>query len=210
MSTSNSSYYRKYLNIINFLTNEKFRNYKLISKKLKMEEFIKTFMNNQHIKIISKNDKMYIYTFIFNIDSKYIKGLVNFKSLVSSRNLNLQGKKKIILITKKNVNNKIKNHLQQLNIPFENLMLKHFVTDISVGPLVPVYKILNKKEEEEFLKINKIKDKNILPKIFVTDPQMIYRGGVEEIKGKIVEIHNISPETEMNILYRIIIKKPEN
>ena len=200
---NNNSLYKRYLNILNFLSNPEFRNYNLISKKLIMKEFIKNIIINEYIRIIAKDTKknINIYVYIFNIQSKYIRGLVKFKTLVSTRNLNIQGDKKIILISKKKINNKIKKHLISLNLPFEDIKLKYFVSDISKGPLVPVYNKLNKTEEIQFLKKNHIKDKFSLPKILISDPQVIYRGATI---GEIFEIHDISLISESIIRYRIV------
>ena len=201
MSLTNQALYKRYINILNFLSNKNFRNLKIETTKYDKTKLIEKITSDEYIRIDATTERdTKIIIFLFNTNSIYIKvkGSSKFKSLIKNNKLTDKNIENVILISYNKINDKIKKHLESVNIKFEIINLKYFIMDISKGPLVPDYKKLDNNEIED-LKIKlKIDNLNQLRKILVLDPQMIYR---DAKVGDVYRVTDYSLVSELYIKY---------
>ncbi len=205
--------YEKYLNVQKFA---KYRNYSIDNQKyLEYDDFknkIQQYGYIQH-KFIDKsfNEKVDIY--LFSADSKYIRATSEFIKLLDR----YREYTHIITITKEKLNTYISKAIKKYtNIVIDNFLHKHFIIEISKGPLCSKHSILST-EETKNVCLSLMTHGHKLPAISVDDPQVIWIGGrindvikIEansEITGKTIRYRIVTPlfgKTEQSDILKII------
>jgi len=200
------SLYHKYKNILLFLSDKQYRNYKLVDKELSDKEFVDNIIKNEYIKITCKDKSdNTIYCYLLPNNSKYLE-IEYVTKLFNSLNKESTYGTKVIMITKYDLNKHIKkNYVNYNNLTIYNFPHKYFIVPINKGPLCAKYRILSKDEAEELLnnlmKINRYE----LRKIRVDDPQMIW---IDANVGDIVECEDISFYSAFSCKYELVIFDP--
>lgn len=163
---------------------------------------IKTNINN----MLYKNTKeLYLtYVVLFHYNSELYTKSQDFKKILNNLKKS-PFKLNIIFITKipltthvKNYINSIKNQLNIINYTynlFTIIIPKHILSNKHI--------ILSKEEEEHLLNDVLFTTKHNIPKIKITDPQIIWSPGKV---GDIVAIERLDDITGQSLYYRVIIK----
>lgn len=208
----NKNLYNIYKNILIF-TSDKYRNYELLKPNdknkeyvsipnLKRDEFSKIMQKNEYILINGKkkNEKTLIYILIINYNSKYSSQTSNMLKIL--KKIYNNSKTDVFIFTDNPLTIYIRKSFKQFPIfNFHNYLFKHFIIEIHKGPLCSKGCILSEEKFKEIQKYIKT-DRLSLPKIKITDPQVIWLGA--EI-GQVIEFTPISPISGVRKSYRVVV-----
>ncbi len=188
--------YEAYVNVIKMFT--QYRGYKLGDKVADMQEFNSKLAASTYFKISAKNGGEPVLCFIFSKDCKYSSRTTPFKQLVST----IPDGTNIIMITHTLFGPFIQKAVASLGIHINNYKIAHFLSELPKGPLVPLHTILSPEEEKKLLEIDLKKEKTELPKILLSDPQVIWIG------AKLNDVIKITDKSILSghaIRYRVVV-----
>lgn len=172
------------------LVNEEYEEYEDFKNKMQILEYI---LHKFHNPKTGKNVDLYL----FKHDSKFISSTQNFKKILDR----YDSEHSIIMITKEELNVYRKKSIKQYkNLNLKNYLHRHFMMEMSKGPLCSPHIILTPIETKA-LCYGGMLHGHKLSSISESDPQNIWIGG--EIND-IIKIESYSEITGKTIRYRIV------
>ncbi len=187
------SLYEKYKNIVTCLT--KYRNYEQLAPEMPFDAFKSSMKNYNYAKDSFTNKGEPVDIYLFNC--KDLTPL-HFRKLLDKYK---KQKIHILFFTKRKFNTYIKKSIKEYdNITHDNYLHKHFIMEISRGPLCSTHEILSVDDVRKLCVALKIHPYH-LQAIHVTDPQIIWIGA--QIYD-VVKITSYSELTGKMITYRIV------
>jgi DNA-directed RNA polymerase subunit H (RpoH/RPB5) len=168
-----------------------------LSKTESFRKFLDTLSSKIHKQDINKKQKF--LEKIYDIDSKQKTKLIN--------RIMTENKKKIeaIFITKRELTTYFIRNIQSKNekikLVVHNYLHKHFLIEISEGPLCAKHTRLTKNEAIDLLSRQLMTSAYTLPRILINDPHIIWCGAKV---GEIVRIEVNSELAGKSIRYRIV------
>ena len=153
-----------------------------------------------------KNEKNYKLTYIllFHYNSELYSKTQDLKKIINTFKKN-PFKYEIMLITKNQISTHVKNYIDSIKTKLSiiNYTYKLFTIIIPKHILSNKHEILSKEEEENILNNVLFCKKSNLPKIKLSDPQIIWSSGKI---GDIVCITRYDDISGLALYYRIIVK----
>lgn len=188
---------------------EKYRKYKITSKRLTQDELVKTFNMSHFTTISGKNDSRAevssaamtskeIKVVLLAPNSKYEGQTAEFKKLynsVSDPNTSLM----FVFFVEK-INSHIVKFLTGTDCEFYSYRL--FLTEVPAHVYVPIHEIADEAEVANFCDRH-CTDKTKFPKILARDPIAVWIGAKP---GQVVKIHRESETVGVTISYRFCIE----
>jgi len=188
-----------------FLMLEKYRKYKINSKKLTKPEF-KEKAKTGHVKIKTvSNSGDKVIVFLAKENSEWTRKSGPFRKVLDK--LGDEKQQVIIISYKSRLHLLFKNNSQEYpNLELLNYSVDHFKNELPLGPHCSEHTVLTDGEVRElFLETFNLKSSFELPKILVDDPQIIWIGAKI---NDIVKIETKSKITGNYISYRIVVPNP--
>jgi DNA-directed RNA polymerase subunit H (RpoH/RPB5) len=199
-----------------------------LDEKINDDDFIKHIYNNEYFTIPTitsnynsddikeikdnldninyKNEKNYKLTYIllFHYNSELYSKTQDLKKIINTFKKN-PFKYEIMLITKNQISTHVKNYIDSIKTKLSiiNYTYKLFTIIIPKHILSNKHEILSKEEEENILNNVLFCKKSNLPKIKLSDPQIIWSSGKI---GDIVCITRYDDISGLALYYRIIVK----
>ena len=199
-----------------------------LDEKINDDDFIKHIYNNEYFTIPTitsnynsddikeirdnldninyKNEKNYKLTYIllFHYNSELYSKTQDLKKIINTFKKN-PFKYEIMLITKNQISTHVKNYIDSIKtkLIIINYTYKLFTIIIPKHILSNKHEILSKEEEEKILNNVLFCKKSNLPKIKLSDPQIIWSSGKI---GDIVCITRYDDISGLALYYRIIVK----
>jgi DNA-directed RNA polymerase subunit H (RpoH/RPB5) len=199
-----------------------------LDEKINDDDFIKHIYNNEYFTIPTitsnynsddikeirdnldninyKNEKNYKLTYIllFHYNSELYSKTQDLKKIINTFKKN-PFKYEIMLITKNQISTHVKNYIDSIKTKLSiiNYTYKLFTIIIPKHILSNKHEILSKEEEEKILNNVLFCKKSNLPKIKLSDPQIIWSSGKI---GDIVCITRYDDISGLALYYRIIVK----
>jgi DNA-directed RNA polymerase subunit H (RpoH/RPB5) len=199
-----------------------------LDEKINDDDFIKHIYNNEYFTIPTitsnynsddikeikdnldninyKNEKNYKLTYIllFHYNSELYSKTQDLKKIINTFKKN-PFKYEIMLITKNQISTHVKNYIDSIKTKLSiiNYTYKLFTIIIPKHILSNKHEILSKEEEENILNNILFCKKSNLPKIKLSDPQIIWSSGKI---GDIVCITRYDDISGLALYYRIIVK----
>lgn len=153
-----------------------------------------------------KNEKNYKLTYIllFHYNSELYSKTQDLKKIINTFKKN-PFKYEIMLITKNPISTHVKNYIDSIKTKLSiiNYTYKLFTIIIPKHILSNKHEILSKEEEEKILNNVLFCKKSNLPKIKLSDPQIIWSSGKI---GDIVCITRYDDISGLSLYYRVIVK----
>ena len=153
-----------------------------------------------------KNEKNYKLTYIllFHYNSELYSKTQDLKKIINTFKKN-PFKYEIMLITKNQISTHVKNYIDSIKTKLSiiNYTYKLFTIIIPKHILSNKHEILSKEEEEKILNNILFCKKSNLPKIKLSDPQIIWSSGKI---GDIVCITRYDDISGLSLYYRVIVK----
>jgi DNA-directed RNA polymerase subunit H (RpoH/RPB5) len=225
MTNSNYTLTIIYNNLYTYFTYKKITP---INEKINDDDFIKYIYNNEYFTIITvnkdytkedikeieqnidnvnyKNDKKFKLTYIllFHYNTELYSKTQDLKKILNTFK-KIPFDYEIILITKNNISTHVKNYIESIRTKLQitNYTYKLFTIIIPKHILSNKHEILTKDEESHLLNNVLLCKKINLPKIKITDPQIIWSSGT---LGDIVCITRYDDITGISLYYRVIVK----
>jgi DNA-directed RNA polymerase subunit H (RpoH/RPB5) len=193
------NFFSIYKNIQLFIT--KYRKYEIIDKFYNFEDFKKKIQTDAYIihTCIDPINQKKVYIYLLNGNNPYTKSTSKFKRLFNAIENDVVN---VILITKQDISIYINKSINTyINLNVSRYLHKHFLLEMSKGPLCSKHSILSKKEVSRLCTQDLILHPLSLPSISILDPQNIWIGG--EL-GQIVKIESYSEMVGTAIRYRIV------
>lgn len=188
-----------------FLMLEKYRKYKINSKKLTKEEF-KEKIKNGYIKIKTvSNSGDKVMVFLAKENSEWTRKSEQFRKVLDK--LGDEKQQVIIISYKSRLHLLFKNNAQEYpNLELINYSIDHFKNELPLGPHCSKHTILPDQEVRElFLETLSLKSCYELPRILIDDPQIIWIGAKI---NDVIKIETKSKITGKYISYRIVSPNP--
>jgi DNA-directed RNA polymerase subunit H (RpoH/RPB5) len=199
-----------------------------LDEKINDDDFIKHIYNNEYFTITTitnnynsddikeindnldninyKNDKNYKVTFIllFHYNTELYSKTQDLKKIINTFKKN-PFKYDIILITKNEISTHVKNYIDSIKnkLTIINYTYKLFTIIIPKHILSNKHEILSKEEEDKLLNTVLFCKKINLPKIKLSDPQIIWSSGKISDVVCITRYDDISG---LSLYYRVIVK----
>ena len=199
-----------------------------LDEKINDDDFIKHIYNNEYFTITTvtneynsddikeikdnldninyKNEKNYKLTYIllFHYNTELYSKTQDLKKIINTFKKN-PFKYDIMLITKNEISTHVKNYIDSIKTKLSiiNYTYKLFTIIIPKHILSNKHEILSKEEEEKILNNILFCKKSNLPKIKLSDPQIIWSSGKI---GDIVCITRYDDISGLSLYYRVIVK----
>ena len=199
-----------------------------LDEKINDDDFIKHIYNNEYFTITTvtneynsddikeikdnldninyKNEKNYKLTYIllFHYNTELYSKTQDLKKIINTFKKN-PFKYDIMLITKNEISTHVKNYIDSIKTKLSiiNYTYKLFTIIIPKHILSNKHEILSKEEEEKILNNVLFCKKSNLPKIKLSDPQIIWSSGKI---GDIVCITRYDDISGLSLYYRVIVK----
>ena len=199
-----------------------------LDEKINDDDFIKHIYNNEYFTITTvtndynsddikeikdnldninyKNEKNYKLTYIllFHYNTELYSKTQDLKKIINTFKKN-PFKYDIMLITKNEISTHVKNYIDSIKTKLNiiNYTYKLFTIIIPKHILSNKHEILSKEEEEKILNNILFCKKSNLPKIKLSDPQIIWSSGKI---GDIVCITRYDDISGLSLYYRVIVK----
>ena len=115
---------------------------------------------------------------------------------------NAMGKLKgdIMLVSNKQATNQIKQYAATIGLKFTTYTFGLFAIDMTKAPMVPPHRIMSREEIKDLFEFT-ASERSDLPKIFITDTQIIWLGAKI---GDVIEIIRSSEATGYAIIHRVV------
>ena len=115
---------------------------------------------------------------------------------------NAMGKLKgdIMLISNKQATNQIKQYATSIGLIFSSYTFGLFAIDMTKAPMVPPHRIMSRDEIKDLFQFT-VSERSDLPKIFITDTQIIWLGAKI---GDVIEVTRWSEATGYSIIHRVV------
>ncbi len=193
--------YEKYTNIQIFT---RYRNYRLAEDEfLDYEKFRNKIQHTSYVfhKLVHAETAEVVDIYLFERTSKYMKTTAEFTKLMDR----YRGPSHIILFTKEKLSTYLAKATRKYpHLKIDNYLHKHFVMELSKGPLCAKHTILSIEEAREVC-FDLMTHGHNLPSIAIDDPQNIWIGGQlndiikieanSEITGRTIRYRRVTPVT---------------
>jgi DNA-directed RNA polymerase subunit H (RpoH/RPB5) len=167
-----------------------FFNFEEFKRKMQLTSYVVHHLEN-------KKDGTRVDAYLFKADSKYMRTTSEFTKLLDR----YREPYHIMIFSKEKLNTYLAKAVRKYSsLKIENFLHKHFIVELSKGPLCSEHRVLSPEETKEVC-LDLMAHGHKLPAIPVDDPQNIWIGGKI---NEVVKIVRYSEITGLSIGYRII------